>query len=355
MRCTYCSTGYGSFGSARGHMSSGVWKRLAEAALAHVGNQRKLYFVFGSGESFLDIGGFFQFVDYTRSLAARLDVSVDISCTTNGTVTDQRDLEALADRGVGLCFSIDGPKPIHDRCRRTAEGKGSFDAAFNNWRTYNKLSRQSCLRPACNVQSVLTQHVRLQEIIDFWLEQDQRVFSCAIQLPCRFVRSYNEDRWREAQKRYLDDLRAFAMEKARVLSLPGFLSDYLGPADLYDMWKRFFMGTESAACGAGESVIAVDIRGDLYPCEAFIGAEGQSIGNLFNGIHWDRLSRFREKRHRAANFCQTCDIRIGCPKNCFGSDPLNDITRNFADGCSFARQVTAIASESYNVLAETWR
>lgn len=353
MRCAYCATAYGTFGGPKGSMPSKTWKRLVEFALDHTGGEKHLCFICSGGETFLVLPAFLKFVDYTWAQASKRNITVTFTCITNGTLPDQNDLESLADRRVGISFSIDGPKPIHDRHRRTADGKGSFDAALWNYRKYRKLSWARRERPACNVQSVFTGGVRLPNLIRFWSREGQPTFSCAIQSPSRFYPYFTAQDQREIQKRYLTDLRNFAQTTARELTPLDFLSKYRGPGDLYDLWKSLFLGLEPGICGAGRSAIAVDVRGNLYPCEGYIGFEKHRIGTLQQGIDHGRITAFRNQIERFLSRCRMCTSHTRCPKNCIASNPVEPMAQSYFSGCWFAKRILSIAAESYDILMDS--
>ena len=55
------------------------------------------------------------------------DVSVNHSFQTNGMLIDDAWCDFLIEAEVGVGVSIDGPKHLHDRHRRTRSGQGTFD------------------------------------------------------------------------------------------------------------------------------------------------------------------------------------------------------------------------------------
>ena len=52
---------------------------------------------------------------------------------TNGTLLDEEWGRFLAAEGFSVGLSLDGPRAVHDRCRRTRDGHPSFDAAIRGW------------------------------------------------------------------------------------------------------------------------------------------------------------------------------------------------------------------------------
>ncbi len=75
---------------------------------------------------------------------------------TNGTLLDDDWCRFLHDENFLVGLSIDGPKQLHDACRRDSAGQGSFDRVFNAV----KLLRQHRVNFAvlCCVNRLTAQH-----------------------------------------------------------------------------------------------------------------------------------------------------------------------------------------------------
>lgn len=100
-------------------------KRLKEYVLDN--DLKTIYVIFHGGEP-LFIGKSLLF-EYMRIIKEELNgISViEFSIQTNGTLINQSFIDRCALNEVKISISIDGPKKIHDECRRFSTGKGSFD------------------------------------------------------------------------------------------------------------------------------------------------------------------------------------------------------------------------------------
>lgn len=49
------------------------------------------------------------------------------SITTNGTLLSADIVQKMKEYDFTVCVSLDGPKEIHDACRMSKDGRGSFD------------------------------------------------------------------------------------------------------------------------------------------------------------------------------------------------------------------------------------
>jgi uncharacterized protein len=59
--------------------------------------------------------------------AVPLSCRLKVGLQTNGLLLDEEMLQALADHGIGVGVSLDGPAAVNDRHRRHADGRGSYD------------------------------------------------------------------------------------------------------------------------------------------------------------------------------------------------------------------------------------
>lgn len=66
-------------------------------------------------------------VIYARSVEKKLWKQLDISFCTSGLFFDQNKLDIIREQDIYLAWSIDGGKEIHDRNRKLANGKWSYD------------------------------------------------------------------------------------------------------------------------------------------------------------------------------------------------------------------------------------
>ncbi|WP_110667306.1 cyclophane-forming radical SAM/SPASM peptide maturase YhhB [Salinicola halophilus] len=65
--------------------------------------------------------------DFAGVLRGACGVPVDVSMQTNGLLLDDRALAVLANAGIGISLSLDGPKSANDKHRLTRKGRSSFE------------------------------------------------------------------------------------------------------------------------------------------------------------------------------------------------------------------------------------
>lgn len=98
------------------------------------------------------------------------DVTVSHAFQTNGTLIDEEWCSFFSEEQVDVGVSIDGPRPYHDRNRRTRSGRGTFDKAIAGIR----LLRQTSV--PFHVISVLSSESMSvpREMFDFYVEEGIR-------------------------------------------------------------------------------------------------------------------------------------------------------------------------------------
>ena len=132
LACDYC---YMYFHADQGwreqpkFMSSETRDRVSRRLAEYLAETEQSHFavVFHGGEPLLaGVETLAGFAEQLRS-AAEPDAQLDVSLQTNGLLLTDKALDALEAADIGVSLSIDGPREAHDRHRRTAVGRGSFD------------------------------------------------------------------------------------------------------------------------------------------------------------------------------------------------------------------------------------
>ena len=352
VRCVYCASDHGRYGQQAKVVSEEVLSRLEEFILETSPTGEGISIELGGGESLLFPERVFPFV---RSLDRRLNSSsgsrVKLTVTTNGTQRDEAIYQKLADLGATVVFSIDGPQDIHDINRPDVNGQGTHERAMKSLRTFKMMTDRDGQPAKWKVASVISSASSLARVASFWAQQDVAVFSDLVENP-RFGESPDSETIRLRQEAYLQDLTLIAGKQAARLTVETFEIDYRGPGSILEMWKMLSWGRRGNTCGAGYSAIGVDACGQLYPCSEFTGFERFVLGNIVDGIDYQRVEEFRQERKQAEQKCQDCLVRFACVGGCLAADPDTGVVTNFRQGCDFQTRLIEMMVQTHEILAE---
>lgn len=135
LNCHYCaySGGYANRTHSQKDMSFETAKAAMDYFIAHSKDSESLAVSFYGGEPLLKVDLIKKCIAYCRENMEGKPLAFNL--TTNGTLLTGSVMDFLVQENVGLMFSLDGPREIHDRNRRFAKSdKGSYDVVIRNLR-----------------------------------------------------------------------------------------------------------------------------------------------------------------------------------------------------------------------------
>jgi radical SAM peptide maturase (CXXX-repeat target family) len=217
--------------------------------------------------------------------------------TTNGTLFDNpkvKDYLLRDKRRKSVGVSLDGCKEIHNYNR-----SNSFDLVMKNFDWWRENF------PWCSTKSTIN-HEALPYLLD------SVKFLTSLELEYIFMNIVFEPVWEEGD----DSLFYDQLIK---------IADYLIENNRYQKYNvtlfNEYILTESPEalskswCGCGNSMMAIDYKGNLYPCLRFLTLskkEPYIIGDIYNGINSDRLLPFRYCHNLRTEKCKNCNHKLGC-------------------------------------------
>jgi uncharacterized protein len=295
-----------------------------ELLLREARDRRRVNLVFFGGEPLSNMPLIRAMVDYAERRAAEVGKTVDFSLTTNATLLTEELVDWFSAHRLGITISMDGPKALHDRNRKTVGGRGTYDVVAKKARM---LLERHKTRPVGarvtltqGVTDVVAIHRHLKDEIGFFevgfapvTAGDIAAFNLTeIELAAVF----------EGMKALGRDYRDQALEGGN----NGFANMHQLMTDLHDGTRK------SLPCGAGLGMLAVDHAGGLNLCHRFTGSKLSTFGDVDAGIDKPRLGAFLEgAQDRSQRPCATCRIRNICSGGCYHEryarygDPMHPI------------------------------
>lgn len=267
---------------------------------------------------------------------------IDNVIQTNGTLLTDEWCAFFREHNFLVGVSIDGPQPLHDKCRTTTDGRATFHQVMAGIRLLNKHSVE------WNAMAVVNRH-NAEEPLTFY-----RFFK---DIGCHYIQ------FAPVVERCVN--RADGLTLAPGMQADGTLTDLsVSPEQwghflctLFDEWVRHDVGeyyvqlfdatlanwvgeapgvcTLSPECG---NVGVMEYNGDLYSCDHFVFPEYR-LGNLHEKTitemmysaqqrHFsDMKQRLLPQQCRECNFAFACHGE--CPKNRFVSDRYGNPCLNY--------------------------
>ena len=123
LRCSYC------FEKDKNphNMSDETAMASVDFLMEESGPTKNLTLLFFGGEPLLRFDLMQKVWEYATKRADALGKKINWDMTTNGTLVTEEKARWLRDHGVKYLLSMDGGKEDHDRYRKYANGRGSFD------------------------------------------------------------------------------------------------------------------------------------------------------------------------------------------------------------------------------------
>jgi uncharacterized protein len=259
---------------------------------------------FFGGEPLLKFDLIKGLVPYIRRKASNLNLSVNFSMTTNGTLLTDEIIWYCGLQGINLVLSIDGNRVSHDANRVTPSGHGSFDAIISR---LPKILKVLPYTVAYGVITPLTVK-NLYESVQFLFGQGFRY----VFFTPDFASTWTRRDLHTLSKQYnmiAEDYIRRLKEGQRV----SFMT--------FDQKIRAHVFKGPFCCGAGIKTISIAPSGRIYPCVQFVrddvGSEQvHSLGDIRRGFDPARRAGFITASTRVPNGCEGCAYLGRCTNRC---------------------------------------
>lgn len=247
MCCKYCYADEGVY-SDEGKMDIETAKEGFEF-LIKSSEAKELGVILFGGEPLLAFELIKELVVYMRKREQEIEKKIHISMTTNGTLINEEVEEFFDKYNVHMMISIDGDKETHDSNRYFKNKVGSYDMVLEktqNLRDQGKLSaratistgKQSLIKTFNHLEELGFKSVALSPAYNLFEESDYAEFAeNQAEYIGEFLRSVNEHDY--------DRCRKMKVVYSRLKKI----NNYTGSNRAY-------------SCGAGRTMLAVDIHGD---------------------------------------------------------------------------------------------
>jgi len=311
LRCAYCFAETGDFGGQRGLMDLETGKKAIDFLLKQSVGRKNLEVDFFGGEPFMNFDVVKELVNYGREREKEYGKEFRFTVTTNAMIMKQEDIDFMNKEMYNVVVSIDGRKEVHDRLRKDAGGKGSYDTVLKNSKKFveQRGEGQYYARGTFSAYN-LDFSEDVLSLIDNGFEQIS------------------------IEPAVVDEKLSYAIKEEH---LPAIGKEYEKLANIYlekrknGQWFNFFhfmidledgpcLYKRLSGCGAGCEYLAVSPEGDIYPCHQFVGNKDYLLGTLDEGLkRKDIMEQFACNNVLSKDECKNCWARYLCSGGCSAS------------------------------------
>ncbi len=299
MRCKYCYGDGGSYAD-KGTMSYETAKAAIDFLFEQTNDDKDLSVTFFGGEPLMNFGLIQKITEYIRVLEKNMNKKCYLNMTSNATLLSEEIISFCEKNRIAVQISIDGNKRVQNTNRYFVNQKGSYDCVLDKTKKWRDKECVSCRATvtACSLN-----------ITDSFYHLDALGFRSIMFAPAENLLSDKE--YEELDQQYLDYLDEFE----RLVKTGDYKRARKAKLIMGALPKIEKSGIRSLACGVGRNMYAIDINGDVYPCQRFVNNKEYCLGNIFERKF--KQADFLESIHISAHSqCKNCWVKNLCLGNC---------------------------------------
>jgi len=305
MACKYCFAQQGDYGGEQAVMNFDVAKNAVDLLMESPSPWADIDF-FG-GEPLIAWNMVEQTLAYATEKAIKKNKKVRFSLTTNGLLLTADKLDVLDHYNVNLTLSLDGPKEVHDKFRVDRAGNGTYDRILDVFREVER-RRQG---KNYYVRGTFTHEtLSFSKSVMFLVDQGFKTISMEPVIGEGLPWSITWADLPIIEQEY-EALAAFYLRQAKEGKESRFYFYHfeLNPLNPPSVVRRF------TGCGAGVEFLAVNPRGDIFPCHQFDNVQPYKMGNV-ELKHVEPHIDFVKAHALNKKHCHGCWARALCGGGC---------------------------------------
>jgi uncharacterized protein len=316
MSCSYCWNLGGSFGKTPRLMGRSKAREVTGLilSLARSSSAERIAINFYGGEPLLDFPALKSITLGLLRQQGSIGKSFQFSVDTNGVLLEGETAQFLASHFSQVGVSLDGREEIHDSLRRGKDGEPTWQRIVDNINAFPKpglLGLRATLTPLSD--SYLQTFRQLSQL------RVRRIHLEYCHLP-----GYHENlRYQSLvvpQQRQLRELREFLDYYIDSISRYRSRGQIPCSSNLLDNLIRIRRGDRfTKPCGAGMNSIAINSRGEVFPCIAFVDRDNFTMGGVDAGSCLSLPEALAEFQVDSKSDCQACWLRYDCAGGCYAT------------------------------------
>ena len=308
LNCEYCFASQGKYHGERALMSFETGRQALDFLIASSGRRTNLEVDFFGGEPLMNWDVVKRLVKYARSIEEENHKKFRFTLTTNGVLIDDDVIDFTNREMHNVVLSLDGRPEVHDRLRKTVNGKGSYETVVPKFQK---------LAAARGNKGYYVRGTFTRNNLDFTNDILHMADLGFTELSMEPVVCARKDPYalREEDLPILfDQYESLAKEMLRRRKNGSGFTFYHYMIDLAHgpcIYKRI------SGCGSGTEYLAVTPWGELFPCHQFVGDPKYSMGNVWDGVTNTALrDEFKLCNAYARPACKDCWAKLYCSGGC---------------------------------------
>lgn len=332
LNCEYCFAAQGKYHGERALMPFEVGKRALDFLIENSGSRTNLEVDFFGGEPLMNWDVVKEIVRYGRELEKIHNKKFRFTLTTNGVLLNDDVIDFANKEMHNVVLSLDGRKEIHDRLRKTVNGKGSYDTIVPKFQHFveKRGDRGYYMRGTFTHNNVdFTNDIFHMADLGF-TELSMEPVVCKPDDPYALTE--------EDLPKLFEQYEILACEMLKRKKQGNGFTFYHYMIDLKAgpcIYKRI------SGCGSGTEYMAVTPWGELFPCHQFVGDEKYSLGNIWDGVtNKEAQTEFKLCNAYSREECRDCWAKLYCSGGCAANSyhAAGSITGVYEYGCKLFKK-----------------
>lgn len=332
LNCEYCFASQGKYHGERALMSFEVAKQAIDFLIENSGSRKNLEVDFFGGEPLMNFETVKEITAYCRSIEKEKGKNFRFTLTTNGVLLDDEVIDFANRECHNVVLSLDGRKEVHDRLRKTVNGKGSYDLIVPKFQHFVKRrgNKSYYIRGTFTHNNTdFTNDIFHLADLGF-TELSMEPVVCPPDDPYALTDDDLPVLFGQYEILAKDMLRREA--EGKPITFYHYMLDLnAGPC----IYKRI------SGCGSGTEYMAVTPWGDLYPCHQFVGNPDYLLGNVYDGVTNPAVqNEFKLCNAYARPDCKDCWAKLYCSGGCAANayHATGSVTGTYRYGCELFKK-----------------
>lgn len=333
LRCPYCYVP-----KSPRRLDPAMGREVVDFMLDAPPRAKSVMICFFGGEPLLEFDTIRELIEYGEQRSQEADKRIKFGMTTNGTLLTDEIIDFATEHKLTINFSMDGGPESHNANRRTVDGKGSFEFVDQ------ALKRLAARKYGHNVRLTFDAATvdRLFDNVQYLWDR-----GCGSISPQPVLSDGWTDEHLAVAKEQIERIGRGVLAEAR-------RGKYRRIAGIHRLTQRLAKNGRrpKRACGAGSGLIAVDVEGNIYPCQRLLDHDEMRFGNLDEVAHRDVREAWLTFDSRRLEGCDDCRVAHVCAGGCTGANYMctGDIYRPSPLQCEFIRMQYDVAKWLHRTL-----